>query len=95
MPSRTWLTVTQAEWDQEKFETLLAEWLVACDQPFDSVEKPEFRDLLQYVHRRNLKIPKRTTVRCRIMDMGAKAVADTAKMFSVSFDFKFSFYRCP
>ncbi|KAK0229620.1 hypothetical protein EDD85DRAFT_733696, partial [Armillaria nabsnona] len=26
------------EWDQEKFETLLAEWIIACDQPFEEVD---------------------------------------------------------
>ncbi|KAF8478000.1 hypothetical protein DFH94DRAFT_620353, partial [Russula ochroleuca] len=29
-------------WDQAKFEQLLTEWIVACDQPFDEVEKPKF-----------------------------------------------------
>ncbi|ESK81464.1 hypothetical protein Moror_15806 [Moniliophthora roreri MCA 2997] len=29
-------------WNQEKFETLLVEWIVTCDQPFDEVEKLEF-----------------------------------------------------
>jgi hypothetical protein len=32
------------------FEQLLADWVVACDQPFDEVEKPEFRRLLEYTH---------------------------------------------
>ncbi|KAJ6607260.1 hypothetical protein B0H10DRAFT_1741317, partial [Mycena sp. CBHHK59/15] len=35
------------EWDQAKFESLLMEWIVSTDQPFDTVEKPEFRRLLQ------------------------------------------------
>ena len=25
------------------------EWLVACDQPFDEVEKPEFQCLIDYL----------------------------------------------
>ncbi|KAI9434270.1 hypothetical protein BJY52DRAFT_1100235, partial [Lactarius psammicola] len=33
-------------WDQEKFEQLLTEWVVACNQPFDAVEKPEFVELM-------------------------------------------------
>ncbi|KAJ6559622.1 hypothetical protein B0H19DRAFT_905208, partial [Mycena capillaripes] len=38
------------EWNQAKFESLLTEWIVATDQPFDTVEQPEFRRLLQYTH---------------------------------------------
>ncbi|KAJ6565702.1 hypothetical protein B0H10DRAFT_1965559 [Mycena sp. CBHHK59/15] len=34
-------------WDQAKFEELLVEWLVACDQPFQEVERPELRRLLE------------------------------------------------
>ena len=37
-------------WDQEKFEQLLADWIIACDQPFDDVEKLEFQYLLKYTH---------------------------------------------
>ncbi|KAG2107774.1 hypothetical protein BD769DRAFT_1675491 [Suillus cothurnatus] len=33
------------DWSQEKFEDLLAKWLIACDQPFEEVEKPEFKAL--------------------------------------------------
>ncbi|KAK0234628.1 hypothetical protein EDD85DRAFT_955455 [Armillaria nabsnona] len=29
-------------WDQEKFKRLLAEWIVACDQPFEEVDRKEF-----------------------------------------------------
>ncbi|KIJ91394.1 hypothetical protein K443DRAFT_32511, partial [Laccaria amethystina LaAM-08-1] len=35
-------------WDQAKFEELLIEWIVACDQPFDEVEKPEFVSMMEY-----------------------------------------------
>ncbi|KAK0437750.1 uncharacterized protein EV420DRAFT_1280417 [Desarmillaria tabescens] len=38
------------EWDQAKFERLLLEWIVACDQPFEEVERPEFQSLLNYTH---------------------------------------------
>ena len=31
-----------------KFEKLLVEWIVACDQPFDEVEKPEFVLMMEY-----------------------------------------------
>ncbi|KAN0131304.1 Ribonuclease H-like domain containing protein [Lactarius tabidus] len=48
-------------WDQEKFEYLLAKWVVATDQPFDTVDQPEFRDLMTYAHHPlpSLKIPHR------------------------------------
>jgi hypothetical protein len=45
------------DWSQEKFEDLLAKWLVACDQPFEDVEKPEFKVFVEYTHRGSLHIP--------------------------------------
>ncbi|KAG1783661.1 hypothetical protein EV702DRAFT_1190682 [Suillus placidus] len=36
------------DWSQEKFEDLFAKWLVACDQPFKEVEKPEFKAFIEY-----------------------------------------------
>ncbi|KAH9989387.1 hypothetical protein BJV74DRAFT_878163 [Russula compacta] len=39
---------TAGPWDQAKFEHLLTEWIVACDQPFDEVRKEEFVKLLTY-----------------------------------------------
>ncbi|KAK0492861.1 hypothetical protein EDD18DRAFT_1357236 [Armillaria luteobubalina] len=35
-------TEVAGEWDQERFEHLLAEWMVACDQPFEEVKQKEF-----------------------------------------------------
>ena len=79
------LTPFQEPWDQEKFEQLLAEWIVACDQPFEEVERPEFRALLIYVHHLapNLKIPHRDAIRRRIMRMCEETIEDTKKMFEV------------
>ncbi|KAJ7429252.1 hypothetical protein B0H11DRAFT_2266386 [Mycena galericulata] len=37
------------DFDQATFDRLLAEWIVACDQPFE-VEKPEFIRLMEYTH---------------------------------------------
>ncbi|KAG0693873.1 hypothetical protein DFH29DRAFT_815918, partial [Suillus ampliporus] len=42
--------VAVANWDQNMFEQLLAEWMVACDQPFEEVDRLEFRRLLEYTH---------------------------------------------
>ncbi|KAF8222278.1 hypothetical protein L208DRAFT_1524601, partial [Tricholoma matsutake] len=57
-------------WDQEKFKDLLAKWIVATDQPFYTVNEPEFRDLMMYTHHPspNLKIPHRDTVRSISLD---------------------------
>ncbi|KAF8510830.1 hypothetical protein BU17DRAFT_97802 [Hysterangium stoloniferum] len=37
-------------WDQEKFECLLIEWIVTCNQSYDEVEKPKFVKLMTYAH---------------------------------------------
>ncbi|KAJ7628082.1 hypothetical protein B0H17DRAFT_861227, partial [Mycena rosella] len=39
--------LSYGDFDQEIFNNLLAEWIVACDQPFDAVEKPEFIRLME------------------------------------------------
>ncbi|KAJ7863906.1 hypothetical protein B0H13DRAFT_2281978, partial [Mycena leptocephala] len=71
------------EWDQAKFDSLLTEWIVATDQPFDTVEKPEFKRLLQYTHHgASLSIPKRDAVRTKIMKMGEYTVEGMRQMFS-------------
>ena len=73
---------------QEEFENLLTEWIVACDQPFDEVDKQPFCKLLQYVHRpstKSLRIPHRTAVWTRIMKMGEDTVDSVKKMFLVGY----------
>ena len=49
----------QEPFDATKFGRLLTEWIVACDQPFDEVEKPEFISMMQYAHhsKTKLKLP--------------------------------------
>lgn len=42
--------ILQDDFDQEVFEDLLTKWVAVSDQLFDTVENPEFRDLLQYTH---------------------------------------------
>ena len=76
------LTRKQGQWDQATFEKLLVEWLIACDQPFQEVERPEFRCLLEYVHHRGetLHIPSRRTVERRLRDLG-KSLEDELKQF--------------
>ncbi|KAJ6454441.1 hypothetical protein C8R47DRAFT_997278 [Mycena vitilis] len=75
---------TQGDWDQAKFESLLTEWIVATDQPFDSVEQVEFRNLLQYTHHgATLRIPRRDAVRTRIMKLGEDTIEGMRLMFAV------------
>ena len=46
----------QGPFDATKFGHLLTEWVVACDQPFDEVEKPEFISMVQYAHHSKTKL---------------------------------------
>ncbi|KAM5546301.1 hypothetical protein V8D89_000427 [Ganoderma adspersum] len=67
-------------WDQDQFEQLLTEWIAACDQPFDAVEKLELHSLLQYTYHRpeHLDIPSAATIKKRIMDLSDKYVEELA-----------------
>jgi hypothetical protein len=83
--------IGQGEFDQSAFERLLAEWIVACDQPFDEVDAERFRKMLQYAHRPSVKplnIPHRTAIRTRIMNMGEDTVNNIKQMFSVRTKFR-------
>ena len=56
--------ILQDDFDQEVFEELLAKWVAVSDQLFDTVENPEFRDLLQYNHhqRSDINIPGQNAI---------------------------------
>ncbi|KAK7013893.1 hypothetical protein R3P38DRAFT_3277656 [Favolaschia claudopus] len=74
----------QAKKDRSLFDTLFAEWMVTCDQPFDEVEKPEFIWLMEYTHHRstlNFRVPGRKAITTKIMKMGEDTVDGTRKMF--------------
>jgi hypothetical protein len=59
--------------------------MVACDQPFEEVDRPEFRKLLEYTHfRPSLHIPRRGAVCNRVMKMGEDTVKGVQKMISVT-----------
>lgn len=75
----------QGPWDQAKFERLLTEWIVACDQPFDEVEKEEFIKLMNYARHpaTSVKLPSREGVRRRVMKMGEDTVDGIREMFAV------------
>jgi hypothetical protein len=61
------------------------EWVVACDLPFEEVERPEFRRLLEYTHMgsKPLDIPHRNSLKSRIMTMGEDTVEGIKKMVKV------------
>jgi len=79
------VNILKGPWDQETFEDLLAKWIVATDQPFYTVDEPEFRKLLAYTHHPSpeLKIPHRNAVRRRVMKMGGDCIEATKKLFEV------------
>lgn len=72
-------------WDQERFERLLTEWVITSDQPFDEVDNPTLRELLQYTHNcgQKLHIPSRASIRRRVMKMSADSVEETKQFFKV------------
>ena len=61
------------------------EWVVACDQLFDEIERPEFCRLLEYTHMgsKPLDIPCRGALKNRIMKMGEDTVEGIKKMVKV------------
>jgi hypothetical protein len=61
------------------------EWVIACDQPFEEVGRPEFIAMMNYTHHSgtSLKIPKRDGIKRRLMKMGDDTVEDVHNMFSV------------
>ena len=69
----------------ETFKRHLAEWVVACDQPFEEVERPEFRRLLEYTHMgsKSLDIPHRSAIKDRIMKMGKNTVTGIQNLVKV------------
>lgn len=76
----------QNPWDQKKFESLLAKWVAACDQPFSVVSEPEFVELLQYTHHPSatkLKIPGEKSVKRNIMQMSEDMIAQLKEHFMV------------
>ena len=75
----------QGPWDQAKFEQYLTEWIVACDQPFDEVENPEFVEMMNFTHHTGgqLKIPGRNAIKRRVMKMGEDTIEGVREMLLV------------
>ncbi len=79
------MILQQGPWDQEKFKQVLMEWVVACDQPFEEVERPEFIMMMNYTYHTGtlLNIPGRNGIKRRLMKMGDNTIDGVCKMFSV------------
>jgi hypothetical protein len=75
----------QEPFDTTKFGHLLTEWIIACDQPFNEVEKPEFINMVQYAHhsKTKLNLPDRQGIQRRVMNMGESTIEGTQDMFKV------------
>jgi hypothetical protein len=58
---------------------------VACDQPFDDVEKEEFVKLITYARHpaSSVKLPSRDGIRRRAMKMGEDTIDEIRDMFAV------------
>jgi hypothetical protein len=61
------------------------EWVIACDQPFEEVERPEFIAMMNYVHHTgtSLKIPKCNGIKLHLIKMGDNTIKDVHNMFLV------------
>jgi hypothetical protein len=60
-------------------------WIVATDQLFDTVDQPEFHDLMTYAHHPlpSLKIPHHNAIKQWIMKIGEDSIVATKQMFLV------------
>ena len=60
------------------------EWVIACDQPFKEVKRPEFIAMLNYMHHRNtgtsLKIPKCNGIKLCLIKMDDNMIEDVCNI---------------
>jgi predicted phage tail protein len=61
----------------------VAKWVAVCDEPFTAVNAPEFREMLQYAHRKQLRIPHDQSVKERIQKMSTAMKAGLTQIFAV------------
>jgi len=75
----------QGPWDQERFEQLIMEWVIVCDQPFEEVQWPELVTIMNYMHHSStsLKILKHDGIKWHLMKMGDETIDSVCKMFLV------------
>lgn len=57
--------------------------MVACDQPFEEVERPEFIAAMSYGKTGKFTLPKRDGVRRRVMKLGEENIEYIKAMFAV------------
>jgi hypothetical protein len=64
---------------------MVVEWIIACDQPFDEVERPEFIALMNFMHHAGgvLKIPSHKGIKRRVIKMGEEVIDGIHGMFKV------------
>lgn len=81
------IVIFKSPWDPKEFERLLVEWIVACDQPFEEVERPEFIALLEYTHHRTTKlhIPSAPTIKRQVMKLGETMQENMKNMIAVCY----------
>jgi len=68
--------------DPKVFKRLVAEWQAACDQPFDEVDKSEFRCMIEYLHP-GVHIPHCDAMWQLIMKLGEETIKGTKEMIEV------------
>jgi len=62
------------------------EWVIACDQPFEEVDQPEFIAIMNYTHRAadtSLKLLRRNGIKRCLMAMGEETIKEVQSMFSI------------
>ena len=73
----------------------MTRWIVACDQPFDEIEKPEFIALMSYAQNHtpppSYSMPGRFTIKRRAMEMGSDTESEIRGMFKVRIALKTHF----
>lgn len=78
------LMSTQTGFDHETFTQILSDWVVACDQPFEEVERPEFRRLLQYLRGpTHLATPSARTLKRHIDRLSRLGFNETVELIKV------------
>jgi hypothetical protein len=84
LATTAYLNQQDRKFDPKVFERMVAEWQAACDQPFDEVDKPEFRRMIEYLHP-GVHIPHHDATRRHIMKLGEETIKGTKEMIEVHF----------
>jgi hypothetical protein len=69
---------------------LVIKWIIACNQPFDEVENPEYIAMMSYGRDPSkFSLPKKDGVQRRAMKLGEDTIEATKAMFSVIFIYSY------